>query len=238
LIQFEEIVGTWTGSNHKPSLKTRNFRQFITARSARTALSAGSRHKFGTNSRIPAENRNGKLPVLSPPIPAETRSQSPRAAEIFSRAKISHVFEAFRGVASWRADAKGLNVSLDGSRGVWHDFVSGDRGGILCLIMRQRGCSKQDALRWLADFTGIALEDRPLTADERARFAEQSRRLNRELPKARHWKRGDRHVRGVLDANHPQLTTGMVLSAQTKELAEMRALQVYIGMHMAEASAA
>ena len=42
----------------------------------------------------------------------------------------------------------------------------------------------------------------------------------------------------LLDANHPQLTTGMVLSAQTKELAEMRALQVYIGMHMAEASAA
>jgi hypothetical protein len=38
--------------------------------------------------------------------------------------------------------------------------------------------------------------------------------------------------------NHPQLTTGMVLSAQTKELAEMRALQVYIGVHMAEASAA
>jgi hypothetical protein len=38
--------------------------------------------------------------------------------------------------------------------------------------------------------------------------------------------------------NHPQLITGMVLSAQTKELAETRALQVYIGTNLAEASAA
>jgi hypothetical protein len=144
----------------------------------------------------------GNSTVLSPPIITENRTASPRAAEIFSRAKISHVFEAltgrqpkptgkgtFRGVAAWRAGAKGLNVSLDDSRGVWHDFVSGDGGGILCLIMRLRGCSKQDALKWLSEFTGVPLEDKPMSAGEKARYAERQRLIARELPRARDWRR-------------------------------------------------
>jgi hypothetical protein len=60
-----------------------------------------------------------------------------------------------------------LNVSLDDSSGVWHDFVSGDGGGILCLVMRLRGCTKRDALMWLADFVGVPLDDRPMFAGER-----------------------------------------------------------------------
>jgi hypothetical protein len=91
------------------------------------------------------------------------------AREILDRIKISDVYRALthteprrtstdtlRERAVWR-DGDGFSVSLNDRRGLWHDFVTHDGGGILDLIVHVRGNSYQDALRWLADLVGIPL---------------------------------------------------------------------------------
>ncbi|HWQ57123.1 MAG TPA: hypothetical protein VN442_25780 [Bryobacteraceae bacterium] len=123
------------------------------------------------------------------------------ASEILSRVKIGDVFHAltgqqphragrdtWRAAATWR-DGDGLNVSGDESLAVWHDFATDEGGGVLDLIVRVRGGSRQDALRWLAEYTGTPLEDRPLSPEERAEYARKRDALERDLPKARYWKR-------------------------------------------------
>jgi hypothetical protein len=91
-------------------------------------------------------------------------------------------------VAKWR-DGDGFNVSLDDALGVWHDFPTGEGGGVLDLVVRVRGGSRQDALRWVADLVGCPLDDHRLSAFERARWAKQRRQIELELPKARLWRR-------------------------------------------------
>jgi hypothetical protein len=93
-----------------------------------------------------------------------------------------------RGQAVWR-EGDGFNVSLDDSRGVWHDFKTDEGGGVLDLVARIRGGGRQDALKWVAQFAGVGLDDRPLSPAEKQRWAEQRREVNRELPAARYWKR-------------------------------------------------
>jgi hypothetical protein len=123
------------------------------------------------------------------------------AREILNRIKISDVYRALtsteprrtstdtlRGRAVWR-DGNGLSVSLNDRRGFWHDFVTHDGGGVLDLIVRVRGDSHQDALRWLADLVGLPLDDRPLSPEERRRWAQQKRLFEQELPRARYWRR-------------------------------------------------
>ena len=140
-------------------------------------------------------------------------------AEILARVKISEVYyaltgkqprrvgsDAWRGAAVWRG-GDGLNVSLNDTLNVWHDFTANEGGGVLDLVVRIRGCSRQDALRWLADFTGILLDkQQPLShtagrlgeaaaADqagiaEGATLAESGRGLGRP---------GARHPQGRLD---------------------------------------
>ncbi|HKD07679.1 MAG TPA: hypothetical protein VKB79_17395 [Bryobacteraceae bacterium] len=61
-----------------------------------------------------------------------------------------------RGRAFWR-DGNGLNVAIDDEKGVWMDHADGVGGGILDLISRVRGGSRSDALRWLADASGVTL---------------------------------------------------------------------------------
>jgi hypothetical protein len=78
---------------------------------------------------------------------------------------------------------------MDDARGVWHDFTTGEGGGVLDLIVRIRGGSRQDALRWAADYVGRPLEDRRLSGFERACWARQQRQIESELPNARLWKR-------------------------------------------------
>ena len=117
-------------------------------------------------------------------------------SHILSRVKISgvcHVLtgreprrtgrDTWRTAATWRV-GDGLSVSGDDSRGVFHDFVTGEGGGILDLIVTVRGGSRQDALRWLAEFTGAPLEDKPLSPEDRTKYVRQRQAIERNLPSA------------------------------------------------------
>jgi hypothetical protein len=53
-----------------------------------------------------------------------------------------------RGRAFWR-NGDGFNVSLDAKRGLWHDFVTGEGGGVAALVQAARGCDRREALQWL-----------------------------------------------------------------------------------------
>jgi hypothetical protein len=123
------------------------------------------------------------------------------ARDVISAVKISEVYRAltgveprrtrpdtWRGPATWRG-GDGLNVSLNDSDGVWYDFRDDTGGGVLDLVVAVRGGSRQDALRWLADFAGVAMDDTPLSAEDRQRWAEERRALERDLPDARWWRR-------------------------------------------------
>ncbi len=94
----------------------------------------------------------------------------------------------FRGPAAWR-NGDGFNVSMDDACGVWHDFVTGEGGGVLDLVVRVRGGPRHEALRWVAEFIGRPLDDRPLTAFEHACRTRRQRKMQVELPKARLWRR-------------------------------------------------
>jgi hypothetical protein len=90
--------------------------------------------------------------------------------------------------ATWRG-GDGWNVSLDDNRGLWHDFVADEGGGVLDLIMRIRGGSRAEALRWAADSAGVPMNEGPPSPDERRRWAEERRQVEIKLPEARYWKR-------------------------------------------------
>jgi hypothetical protein len=94
--------------------------------------------------------------------------------------------DAWRAAAVWRG-GDGLNVSLNDTRNVWRDFTANEGGGVLDLVVLICGGSRQDALRWLADFAGVPLEDRRLSPKQRADWVEQRRQIERELPKAQLW---------------------------------------------------
>jgi hypothetical protein len=72
---------------------------------------------------------------------------------------------------------------------VWRDFVSGEGGGILDLVVSIRGGTRADALRWCADFAGVPMNDAPLSPHKREQWAAERREFARDLPKARHWRR-------------------------------------------------
>ena len=122
------------------------------------------------------------------------KSNAPR--DVLACVKISEVYRALggpelrrmRGPAFWR-DGDGFNVALDDARGVWHDKVADVGGGVLDLIVHARGGNRADALRFAAELAGIPLDDRPLSPAERNRWAQQKRRLELELPRARYWRR-------------------------------------------------
>jgi hypothetical protein len=121
--------------------------------------------------------------------------------DILSRVRISRVYKALtgieprrtgpdtcRGPAVWRG-GDGQNVSMDDDRGIWHDFGDDSGGGVLDLIVQVHGGSRADALRWLAAFAGVALDDEPPSVEERARWARERVDLERFLPIARYWRR-------------------------------------------------
>lgn len=123
------------------------------------------------------------------------------AADVVGAIRISELYQALTGAkprstgackyrarAVWR-DGNGLNVSLDDSRGTWFDFRDGCGGGVLDLVQHVRGGSRQEALRWVADFAGIALSDDTFSPAERAEWAQKRRELEKEQPDARYWKR-------------------------------------------------
>jgi hypothetical protein len=122
--------------------------------------------------------------------------------EILGKVQITHVAEAHgvkldrtrrRGVATWRK-GKNLSVSFDDSKNVWHDFVSGEAGGVVSLVQRLRGCDKKEAVEWLANFAGVPLRE-PTDAERRqwrsARGeAESLVRWKAETLDALRWQRG------------------------------------------------
>jgi len=120
--------------------------------------------------------------------------------DVLSHIRISNVFAALTGITprrtgrdTWRSKQPGGDspnrVSGDDSRNVYFDFVTGDGGGVLDLVMRVRGGTRRDALRWAADFAGVPLDDRPLSAGDRARCAAEQGQMERDLRQARHWRR-------------------------------------------------
>ena len=94
----------------------------------------------------------------------------------------------WRAKATWR-NGDGYNVSLHDGKQVWHDFVYADGGGTLDLIIRIRGGSRADALRWISESTGIPLDDRRFSRAERAQHAERRRQVEKNLPVAKYWRR-------------------------------------------------
>lgn len=164
------------------------------------------------------------------------------AENILSSVRISQVYHALTGVEprrtgrdAWRAPAAwrggdGLNVSGDDSRGVWHDFVSDEGGGVLDLVVTVRGGSRRDALRWLAEYTGTPLQDKPLSPEDRAEYARRAREVERDLPTARLWKRAAVLMTeellavvkaGLFDPTQPQPGIGEI-EATERMLRELR----------------
>jgi hypothetical protein len=93
----------------------------------------------------------------------------------------------YRGRAWWR-DGDGFNISLDDARGVWFDHRDAIGGGVIDLVVLVRGGSREEALHWLAQAQGITLDDRPLSAADRARWVAERNALESHLPAARYWR--------------------------------------------------
>jgi hypothetical protein len=121
--------------------------------------------------------------------------------EVLARTKISDVYREQTGITprrtgrdTWRGSWPGGDsrdrISGDDSRGVWHDFVTDEGGGILDLVVRIRGVSREGALRLLAESAGVQVNDTVLTPADRARWAEERRDFERDLPLARLFQRG------------------------------------------------
>jgi excisionase family DNA binding protein len=79
------------------------------------------------------------------------------ASEIIGSTRISVVYRESAGVEPQRS-----GPGRGRARAAW-------RGGILDLVISIRGGSRADALRWCADLAGVPLNDKPLSAEDRAR---------------------------------------------------------------------
>jgi hypothetical protein len=171
-------------------------------------------------------------------------SSSPEASvvQVLRRVRISQVWQAlggtklrsagtgkYRGQAWWRK-GDGWNVSLDDSRGTWYDFRDQISGGILSLIIRVRGGTRQGALQWLAPLAGIKLDGRPLPRS----VTDKWRNLKRDLPTATYWRRtaivlGEALLlvtKAVL-SDKPSQVNADELQWVTKWLARLRVLDDY-----------
>ena len=101
------------------------------------------------------------------------------ARDIIDQASITHIWSTLgggelrhgRGKAFWRDD-DGYSVSLNEDKNVFFDFATGAGGGILDLVQSVNGCSRSDALRWLASHLNVDLDNqRPLTVAEKREYA-------------------------------------------------------------------
>jgi len=115
---------------------------------------------------------------------------------IFSQ-PISAIWEALGGATPRRGRAsafyrKGDNpgaVSLNDEKGCWHDFVTGYGGGVLDLVQHIQGGDRTHALRWLANLSGLPLDERRLTSPERqtrARGCARVRQLAQDVADFEH----------------------------------------------------
>ncbi|MDZ4136879.1 MAG: hypothetical protein U1D06_15005 [Paracoccaceae bacterium] len=82
----------------------------------------------------------------------ELRARAPEiAAELLGKSPC-------RAGEEWRWGRKGsLSVVIGGAKaGMWFDHEAGDGGGLVDLVAREKGFSRNDALDWTADRIGMA----------------------------------------------------------------------------------
>jgi hypothetical protein len=117
------------------------------------------------------------------------------AAQLIEQTRISNVWAALgggelrrgRAVAFYRG-GDDYNVALNDKIGAWRDFVTGDHGGILDLIIHVRGGSRGEAARWLADMRGVTLDNSPWSQEDRRRYAERRRVASVTAGDIAHWR--------------------------------------------------
>jgi hypothetical protein len=85
-----------------------------------------------------------------------------------------------RGVAFWRKNADGFNVSLDPRRGLWHDFVSGEGGDVVALVETVQRCSFREAAEWLAGHVGVTIQTSASGAVPQGTVSDRQVRKQRE----------------------------------------------------------
>lgn len=91
-----------------------------------------------------------------------------------------------RARAFWRGSTD-LNISVDVERGIWHDFTTGEGGGVLALVQTVLECDKRAAVEWM-EGQGL-IPSRTLTPEEKAKYSSQQRDIESNLPSARLWRR-------------------------------------------------
>jgi hypothetical protein len=91
----------------------------------------------------------------------------------------------YRSRAFWR-DGDGWNVAIDGRRNNRRDHRDNTGGRLLALVSKLRGGSRQDALTWLSDLAGVALDVRRLSAHGRRRWIEERAGVRRNIRVARY----------------------------------------------------
>jgi putative DNA primase/helicase len=147
---------------------------------------------------------------------AELRARTPEiAAELLGN-------PTFRAGQEWRWGRKGsLSVVIGGAKaGMWFDHESGDGGGLVDLVAREKGFSRADALDWTADRIGMA---RTFGASERRHCPTRPRPTPPILPsapvslQARH---------DEVEAPDPSLDDADPAVARTKEAA-VRAARIW-----------
>jgi DNA primase len=116
--------------------------------------------------------------------------------DIITRVQISRVAEVHgvkldrtkrRAVATWR-HGKNFSISLNDDKNVYHDFVTGEGGGVVSFVQLIRGCDKKQAVQWLADFTGIPLHE--MNETERREYGRRRATAEREAHLLTAWRDG------------------------------------------------
>jgi hypothetical protein len=90
-----------------------------------------------------------------------------------------------RGRAFWRRGDNRGAVSVDPARGVWHDFVTGQGGGVLRLVEVALNVGRHGALAWL-ESEGL-IEPRTTTPAERRVYAQRRGRAREMARLASFW---------------------------------------------------
>jgi len=67
--------------------------------------------------------------------------------------------------------------------------MTADGGGHVSAALRPIDGAEQIA-RYAADLAGVPLDNKPLSAVDRARWGAERREFERDLPAARYWRRG------------------------------------------------
>jgi hypothetical protein len=156
--------------------------------------------------------------------------------ELLSRVSIVAVYLALggelrngRGRAFWR-NGDGSNVPLDEKTGTWFDFARGEGGGILDLIQSALGCTRREAVEWLASFAGVTLggaqpsrEDVRRAAADREHAEMWAHGAERRLLTLRERLTGELHLAMEREATEAELDEiGARLQSLNRKLTELR----------------